>query len=209
MDYNFWENFYTQNKAVSHPSPFANFCQQKLLGANERILELGCGNGRDSFYFASQNHFVTAIDQSDEAQKRSNEICKKQSVKNLKFIAGNFADLKKEYIQENSVIYSRFSLHAINEREEDQLLDSIRVHALPNTKVIIETRTIYDDLFGVGEKLSPFEYKTDHYRRFIVPKNLIKKIIENNWEPFYVDLSKDLAPFGNENPIVLRLGFKV
>ena len=39
---------------------------------------------------------------------------------------------------------------------------------------MIETRTIYDELFGVGKKISENEYLTDHYRRFVNPIEIKK-----------------------------------
>ncbi len=38
----------------------------KKLSANSKILDFGCGSGRDTKYFLSQGHHVTAIDGSEE-----------------------------------------------------------------------------------------------------------------------------------------------
>ena len=67
MDKSYWNNFY---KAVSadkktftevdgrvlgapkHESPFARFCLTNLMKDVGTIVDVGCGNGRDSFFFS-------------------------------------------------------------------------------------------------------------------------------------------------------------
>ena len=43
------------------PSPFATWVADRLE-PRQHILDVGCGNGRDSVYFAEQGHRVTALD---------------------------------------------------------------------------------------------------------------------------------------------------
>ena len=69
---------------------------------------------------------------------------------------------------------------------------------------MIETRTIYDDLFGKGTKISKNEYLTDHYRRFIDP-NKIKGKLKKKFRLIYSFLGKNVAKFKKENPKVLRI----
>ena len=72
---------------------------------------------------------------------------------------------------------------------------------------MIETRTIYDELFGVGKKISQNEYITDHYRRFVNPIE-IKKKLNKNFKLIYYFLGKNVAKYKKENPKILRLIYK-
>lgn len=72
---------------------------------------------------------------------------------------------------------------------------------------MIETRTIYDELFGKGKKISTNEYLTDHYRRFIDPKD-IKKKLKKKFKIIYYFLGKNLAKYKKENPKILRIILK-
>ena len=49
----FWDIFYKKNKSVTKPSPFAKFFYKdvKKINKNICILDVGCGNGRDSLFF--------------------------------------------------------------------------------------------------------------------------------------------------------------
>ena len=65
----------------------------------------------------------------------------------------------KKKIKGKFSIYSRFTWHSINEKNENILLK--KISKLPNLEYIfIEARSVKDDLFGVGKKLGKNEYWT-------------------------------------------------
>ena len=55
--------------------------------------------------------------------------------------------------------------------------------------LFVETRTIDDELYGIGEKIGNNEFFSDHYRRFIVP-NEFKKNFKKNFKIIYFKTSK-------------------
>jgi len=72
-DEEWWTNFY--NDKTKHP-PFlidkpdeslVRFINSNLIHPNSRILELGCGNGRNSIWLAENKYYVDAIDFSRTA----------------------------------------------------------------------------------------------------------------------------------------------
>ena len=72
---------------------------------------------------------------------------------------------------------------------------------------MIEARTIYDDFFGVGKKISKYEYYTDHYRRFIDP-SIFKRKLEKKFKILFFKVDKNFAKFKNEDPKVMRVILK-
>ena len=46
----YWENFY-KKRHTKRPSSFVKFCK-KYIPKGSLILDLGCGNGRDSYYLS-------------------------------------------------------------------------------------------------------------------------------------------------------------
>lgn len=79
MDKTYWREFYSRHKIGVEPSLFAKLVYKNYLlesincDTNKRtksnapsLLELGCGNGRDSLYFANNGIDTTAIDQVRE-----------------------------------------------------------------------------------------------------------------------------------------------
>ena len=52
MDKSYWNKYYSKKLGVQEPSSFAVYVL-KMMSDGDSILELGCGNGRDSFFLQS------------------------------------------------------------------------------------------------------------------------------------------------------------
>ena len=165
-----------------------------------RLYDIGCGNGRDVIFFNKKNILCTGIDKSKEAIKKNK---KKFNLFQDSFVKKNFCDLLNKKKKENISIYSRFTLHAINYKEEKILLNSFK-NAKNMEYLFIECRTLKDELYGIGKKIGKHEFVTSHYRRFIDPK-ILKNKLKKNFKILYFKQSKNFAKFKNENPCVLRL----
>jgi adenylylsulfate kinase-like enzyme/SAM-dependent methyltransferase len=194
-----WQNFYAAKKAVGSPSGFAKHCLEKFKKPL-RLLEIGCGNGRDARFFSQNGIEVVAIDTSAAAI----ESCKAAGEsKDLKFIctdtrgAGEAASF--------GAVYSRFSLHAMTEPEENIALASAGTLLTPGGLLCIECRSINDPLSRKGQVLSPSERLDGHYRRFIVIEELTEKIKNQGFSVLESQESTGLAPFGDEDPVIIRI----
>lgn len=166
------------------------------------MLELGCGNGRDALFFLANGIQVTGIDASDVAINKLNSL----GLVDAKFFCGNFVDSEEIYSRKYDVCYSRFSLHAVNEIQEDLLLKNI-FHTLNDEgKFFVEVRGIHDELFGRGEQVGRncFLYN-GHFRRFVDKAELEKKLLRENFKLEYSEESTDFAPLGNNRPPVIRI----
>jgi 2-polyprenyl-3-methyl-5-hydroxy-6-metoxy-1,4-benzoquinol methylase len=87
----YWDEYYKKDAAPSFPSPFAGYVANKLR-TKQNILEIGCGNGRDSKFFSSKGHHVTGLDRSGEAI----ELCKSlYSNEPIEFFFGEVTDITK------------------------------------------------------------------------------------------------------------------
>ena len=68
MDLEYWEKYYQDNKLPFEPSDFSKYVVSKI-NKNSRLIDLGCGNGRDSLFFADNKILTFGIDQSKKAIK--------------------------------------------------------------------------------------------------------------------------------------------
>ncbi len=207
MDKEYWNKYYSSKKLLVEPSPFAQFILENYMPTLPvNLLEIGSGNGRDALYFTQNGINVYGIDQSKEAIRsaKENEIEIMGETK-TQFIESDFVKYDYSKIQEKiDVVYSRFTIHSIIEKEENELLMKISDLLDQGGRFFIEVRTTKDDLYGVGKKISEYEYKTDHYRRFIDPNLFLMKLIRLNFEINYFIESNGLAPFYNQDPIISR-----
>ena len=194
----YWNEFY-KNAAPSLESPFASFVNEKILD-RQTMLEVGCGNGRDSQFFARNNHNVVAIDRSDSAivQCRSSF-----SELNIRFECGLISDISN--LCNIDVVYSRFVIHAMPLQEELDLIDEVHRVLKKGGLFFIECRSINDDMFRDGEILSPTERINGHYRRFIILDELVERLENVGLKVTYQIEDRGLAIHRSEDPVVIRV----
>lgn len=206
-DKEYWNKYYEKNSNPTQPSTFAEFIIP-YLKENKLLIELGCGNGRDSIYF-SKKIKVIGIDQVNNEINYLNEKFKNE---NIEFLVDDFTDLKnatgynKEVLRKNiDYIYSRFTFHSINENKEDNTLDWIESSLSKDGMFFLEARSIKDPMFKKGENLSETENFTTHYRRYMDLDKISSKLESRNFEIIFKIEDKDLAVHKNDNPYVIRI----
>ena len=197
---NYWNKYYKKNKGVFKPSNFAIFSKKILKKFKGVVYDIGCGNGRDTIYFNKNKIDCYGLDQSDSIIKKNKKKFKKYS---RKFIKKNFVNYNYLNFNKSIAIYARFSLHSINSKKEAIFIK--KISKIKKLKLIfIEVRTIFDELYGKGKKIGTDEYITTHYRRFINPIKLRKKI-KKNFKIIEYRVSRNLAKYKKENPKILRI----
>jgi cyclopropane fatty-acyl-phospholipid synthase-like methyltransferase len=122
----FWDGFYT-NREKKVPFfkdlPDENLVQyfEKGLLKPGKVLELGCGPGRNAFYFAKQGCEVDAVDLSKEALKWGEERALEKKL-NINFIFKNIFQLDfEEYSYD--VVYDSGCFHHIAPHRRISYLD--------------------------------------------------------------------------------------
>ena len=205
-DKKYWTEYYSKNSKPTNSSTFAEFILPKLE-FNKNLIELGCGNGRDSIYFAQNNLNVIAIDQVQEEVDYLNENHKEE---NIIFLCDDFTDLantSNSIINETDFdyVYSRFTFHSINETKEDKTLEWIEKNLDKGGYFLLEARSLKDPMFKQGKPLSDTENFTTHYRRYMDLNKIIEKLESRHFEIIYKIEDKDLAQYKDDNPYVIRI----
>lgn len=198
-DKSYWKEYYRKNPNPVDPSTFAKF----IIGFMEpekKLIELGCGNGRDSVYFAQQKINVTAIDQVEEEMDYLN---KKHSLYNLNFKADDFTNLDTD--KKYDYIYSRFTLHSVNEEAEKRVFNWITKQLNDEGLFFLEVRSINDPMFQKGEKISESENVTTHYRRYLDFDETIEKLENRGLKILYKLESQGLAKYKDDDPTLIRI----
>ena len=197
----YWDEYYKKDAAPSFPSPFAGYVANKLR-TKQNILEIGCGNGRDSKFFSSKGHHVTGLDRSGKAI----ELCKSlYSNEPIEFFFGAVTHIAKTNKKQYDLIYSRFVIHAMSMDEELEMLKTSYQLLNNNGQFFIECRSINDPLSNTGEILSHTERIEGHYRRFIILEELKQRLIQVGFEIIEAIESNGLANLGEEDPVVIRV----
>jgi len=184
---NYWKKLYQSFSDIS-PSLFAIFCNNYVC-EKDIVLDLGCGNGRDSYYLAKKAKRVIGIDKNN---------CPKSKLPNLYFQLRDIADMISDNPKDGTinVIYIRFLFHSINDDLKNQLLKWSYHSLVEGGLLMIENRDKEDkplNLFG------------EHKRFLIDSSDFLKTILNIGFKLAYFIKSKNLSPFKEENPLLFRI----
>lgn len=201
-DTEYWNHYYKTNPDINYPSQFAQYIS-KFLHRSKNILELGCGNGRDSIYFLKLGLNVTAIDASDGVIEQLKQENKEE---NICFICDDFVSSSAIYSGQYDYVYSRFTLHAINKEQEMEVLNNVYKVLKCGGKFFVEVRSVNDELYGCGREVAPDSYVYDgHFRRFIRIEELIKELEQIGFTVVSAEEKRGFAPYKDSDPPIIRV----
>lgn len=200
MDKNYWNTYYSEHHDLGEPTSFAKNILE-LLPIKCDLMELGCGNGRDSFYFAENGHAVWACDQSDVIINALPTL----EQNSPHFYVDNVKNMATIPNKEFDVVYARFVLHAFSENEARQAYQWTFEHLKKGGKFYSESRSIKDPIFGEGRKMDEHIYKTDHRRRFLVKDDFLAELESIGFAIDSVVEEQGLAIYKDSDPVVIRV----
>ena len=200
----YWDVYYaaTATPVRKLPSQFATFVAGEL-DQRHRIIELGCGDGRDAMFFASYGHEVVGVDASHTAVEACRLLAETLG-EDASFIVADIdeADLAARIRGDGSprVVYARFLLHAITEAEEDILLDLAAAIADPGDLLAVEYRTVRD---SSGTKVTK-----PHFRRFVLPAAFEARALGRGFDVTYSVEGFGFAKYRQDDAYVARTLFR-
>lgn len=197
----YWDNFYSgiELKSTRHPSQFAAFVLGEFPDA-DRLIEFGCGNGRDAEFFAVYGLNVIAADASQSAV----DVCNKRSIhsnlKFAKFVVG-VDDISKlsEYLSKpavKTVLYARFFLHAMTDKEEEDFF------ALASA--ILESGSIMALEYRCADDAKIRKEFGEHYRRYLKHNDLCTRVVNHGFKIDYQIEGRGYAKYKAEDAFVGR-----
>ena len=197
----YWNQYYKNRVCSEEPSPFAQYVAT-LVEPGRDMVELGCGNGRDAVFFAARGLHITALDMSQEAVSQ----LQSRNLPNTEFLCGDFVNSDVHQPESYDYAYSRFTIHSINQNQEQVLLGHVFRGLRPGGKLFIEVRGVNDPLCGKGKQVERNAFFYDnHYRRFIVLDELTQSLERHGFRVEYAQERTGFAPYGNDDPPVIRV----
>lgn len=203
----YWNNYYARpDLQHQRESSFARVVRSRLEGhVSHRILDFGCGDGRDTFFLAEPAS-VVGVDTSEAAIARCSAEAHVKGLNNPSFVALGERGIKPVIASfRPDVIYARFVLHAMTEKEQDAFLADLATEIGWEAQLFIECRATEDDLEREGVQISTGENFSGHYRRFVEPRQLRAALIQYGWSINRFEVGRGFAEHPSGNPRVLRI----
>ncbi len=203
-DVDYWNQYYKNHPAVigNGESQFARD-MMLYLESKKTLIEFGCGNGRDSLFFASKGISVTGIDISENAIHMLNEA---NIYVGTRFLCEDFSGESVIFRVQHDYCYSRFTLHAITEIQEQYALRNAWSTLKEGGMFFIEARSINDDIYGKGKCIGKHSYiYNGHFRRFIDKKELVEKLLNLGFKIIYEEEDTGFALYNGQNPRLVRV----
>lgn len=207
MEKDYWDSYYAENRLVLQESSFARYIKDRFLEPDKKIIDLGCGNGRDSAFFHNSALDVTGIDFAQkEVEFLNNYYCKS---KRINFICADMGNMPDIVDAPFNYAYSRFSLHAIQAEAQQKVLNWVVNNLLEDGLLFIEARSDKDPMFLQGKQISNNENITDHYRRYLNFQDTLTQIKNLGFSIIEADEANNLSVYGEDNPFLIRIVAKL
>jgi len=203
----YWADFYAHHH-YTEGSTFFRFVAG-WPDVPHRLVDIGCGEGRDSCAFGAADWRVLGVDQSavgiERAQKRASEQSLADHVDFRVCDVADVADLGRvldearggDDQRDSVTFYLRFFLHAIDEQTQGRLLDAIDAHVHPGDVFAAEFRTDKDKAIK--------KVHGNHYRRYQNAETFREGLAARGWAIKHFEESQGLSVYEGEDPWLCRV----
>jgi SAM-dependent methyltransferase len=202
-----WDNFYARHPSPG-PSSFARAIGART-GLPATVLDLGCGDGRDTNAFAERGRRAVGLDRSRIGLRHAAQNAELLGVADLAaFHSCDFADADAvrerltallERVPDQPVLfYARFLFTALEPATEQLVLAALRDCARTGDLLAVEVRTAADES-------RPKAY-ANRFRRFHDGASLLDRLPNQfGFDVLDSETGTGLALFESEDPDVLRV----
>ena len=171
-----WKQYWNRERRSS-PNDFAkkSFSEMENKSFNT-LLDVGCGIGLDSIFFAQKGFSVTSLDFSESGIQCLKQTIKSKNINNITPMLGDISDFK---FAPNSfdVIYAHLSLQYFNDQTTTRIFSDLYKMLKPKGLIFIKCKSVSDPLYGEGEKIGNDLYiHNDHVRHFFSKKYMTEKL---------------------------------
>jgi len=140
-----------------------------LLPPGARVLDLGCGEGRDSVFFASCGFEVTGVDVSLAGLRKAERLARERGFK-VRWLHGDMAHLPFDGAFD--LVYSCGAIHYVSRRERARLFPRLKALTLPggyHACIVFTDRAIYREKGEIIDYFIPGELAR-LYANWLIPR---------------------------------------
>jgi ubiquinone/menaquinone biosynthesis C-methylase UbiE len=172
----YWDNAHKNQNLHSHSLKQTSFAEEvnQAIPKQSKILELGCGEGNDSAFFAEQGHFVTDTDFSDIVIEKNR---KRWSNSNLNFKVQDISQPLKYADKTFDVVYARLSLHYFTDEITRKIFIEIKRVLKDNGSFCFMCKEVNDSLYGNGTEVEADMFELDGHVRHFFSEEYVRELL--------------------------------
>ena len=172
-----WNNNHANQRLHAHSQKQTAFAEEtnSVIPTHSTILELGCGEGNDSIYFANQGHTITAADFSDVVISQNKE---RWSNPNLTFLVQDTSTTLDFADNTFDVIYARLSLHYFDDKTTQKIFGEINRVLKPGGYISFMCKEVSDSIYGKGTEIESDMYELDGHIRHFFSKQYVDRLLK-------------------------------
>ena len=180
----YWNDLYSkQNYFGTGPTKLAKIAEH-VLKENQvkKILEIGCGQGRDAIHFGKLGYDVDAIDISKNA---IDFITARASELNLSRVNATVHDLDDPlpYDPESfDFIYSNLALQFFEISKLESIFKDISKILKNDSLFLFSTKKEGDKYYNFGKKVNEYAFENKGIIRYFYPIDELKKSLSKSFE---------------------------
>jgi SAM-dependent methyltransferase len=194
----YWADFYAHSEPMGASTFFGYVDEHEATP--RAVLDLGCGDGRDSFAFARSGRVVVGVDRSAVAIDRARAAAdgapiefRQADIADADAIGATIDELRDAGGGGPVLYYLRFLLHAIVPEAQTALLETLASKAQPGDVLAAEFRTDADK--------SAKKVHGHHYRRFQNGPEFSASLTDRfGFEVLEQREATGLSPYRDEDP---------
>lgn len=160
-------------KPIFYPTTkFARRSFALIQPKHKNLLDLGCGLGRDSLYFAKKGLVVSAVDFSETGLSNI-----PNNIKNLNLVKQRIEDLKFRP-ESFDIIYAHLSLHYFDDRTTTKIFNKLHALLKKEGLLFVKCKSTDDHLFKKGTQIETDMFIDKGHVRHFFTKDYMKAKLE-------------------------------
>lgn len=184
-----WHETHTTAGKGSHGDDALRIFMDNLPdGEQLRVLELGCGQGKQAIDLARSGYRVSAFDRSPVAIAAARRNAKSAAVK-VDFREHDMTQPLPYPSQVFSGVFSHLSLHYFDDARTREIFGEIARVIKPGGRLFFTARSVRDPFYAQGDWLSRDLYCHEgHVRRFFDEEYILKELAD--WDVHFATYYK-------------------
>tara|TARA_Y100001936_G_scaffold209180_1_gene215119 strand:+ start:22675 stop:23346 length:672 start_codon:yes stop_codon:yes gene_type:complete len=146
------------------------------------LLELGCGQGRDSLFFTNFVSNVTSVDISENAINFVKKIKNERNLTNLDLFVHDIKEPLDFPDKSFDMVYSNLALQFFDINQLNKIFLNISKIMSNDSFFMFSTKKSGDKYFNFGKKISENSFEYKDITRYFFEKSEITHLLEQNFQ---------------------------